>query len=199
MRLGATLRRRRQSILAVLTALSVFALILVLWIGRSPAGNSYVSLPSAGGTGAGTGISALPSDSTTPADSTSPGSGTSSPGTALSNGKIPPGNTLSLPPFSSDINGAGAGTHIVSMSVSSDKTILQLSYAVKGATPGSGYHTYVKSPSSIHAVAHGDGIVAELAAQASPGSNEITCTMTVDGVSETHTAKGAFAVVLCLA
>jgi hypothetical protein len=198
MRLGATLRHRRQSILAVLTALAVFALILVLWIGRSPAGNSYVSLPPAGGTGA---SGSLPSGSGAPTDaSSSPGSSPSFSGAAGSAGaKIPPGSTLSLPPFSSTIDGAGAATHIVSMSVSSDKTILQLAYAVKGATPGSGYHTYIKSPSSVHAVAHGDGIVAELAAQASPGSNEITCTMTVDGITTTHTAKGAFAVVLCLA
>jgi len=192
---GATLRRRRQSILAVLTAISIFLLILFLWIGHSPAGNSYVSLPSAGGTGADTG-SVTPSGSPVPSSGSGSGTGTGSGGTGP---QIPPGNNLSLPPFSSNINGAGATPHIVRMVVSSDRTILQLSYAVRDGKPGSGYHTYVKSPSTINTVAHGDGIVAELAAQASPGSKEITCSITVDGVTTTHTAHGAFAVVLCIA
>jgi hypothetical protein len=85
------------------------------------------------------------------------------------------------------------------MEVTSDKTILQLSWAARDAKPGSGYHTYIRPPSTIDTVAHGDGIVAELAAQASPGSAWITCSITVDGMNSTHTAKGPFAVVLCLA
>jgi hypothetical protein len=195
---GATLRRRRQSILAVLTAVSVFGLILALWIGHSPAGNSYVSLPSAGGTGAGT-DSGTATGSPVPSSGSGSGSGSSPVGIGGGSSLIPPGTALVLPPFSSNISGAGATAHIVKLVVTSDRTILQLSYAVRGATPGSGYHTYVNSPSSIDTVAHGDGIVAELAAQAGPNGKTVTCSITVDGTTTTHSASGAFAVVLCIA
>jgi hypothetical protein len=191
----STLRRRRQSILAVLTAMAVFGMILFLWIGHSPSDSGGPDVPDSAGSGAASISSAL-SDSALPSASSEVGS-TSPPGRSGAN--IPPGSTLSLPPFSSDINSAGEPTHIVHMSVTSDKTILQLAFAARDGKPASGYHTYVDSPSTINTVARGDGIVAELAAQASPGAKSITCSISVDGVTTSHTAVGPFAVVLCLA
>ncbi|MCW2497864.1 hypothetical protein [Jatrophihabitans sp.] len=191
----STLRRRRQSILAVVTALAVFALVLFLWIGRGPSGDGpAIAIPSNNAPSGAT----LPSDEPLPSSSGSP-SATGS-GSASGSGSAAPigGAPLQLPPFSSDINAAGASTHVVTMSITSDTTILQTAFAIKGGKTASGYHTYVKSPFGITEVAHGDGIVAELAAQSSPKARSITCTLTVDGVTSTHTAKGGFQVVLCL-
>jgi hypothetical protein len=185
------LRRRRQTILAVITALAVFGLILVLWIGRGPSGSGpTVAIPS-DSVSAG---ASLPSNEPLPSATSGSGSGTA--GTSSQGPAV--GTPLELPPFSSDINSAGEPTHVVMMSITSDTAILQTAFAVKGGKPASGYNTYVKSPFKITEVARGSGIVAELAAQSSPRAGWITCTMTVDGVTSTHTAKGGFQVVLCL-
>jgi hypothetical protein len=187
-----TLRQRRQTILAVITALAVFGLVLVLWIGRGPSGDGpAVAIPT---TAVSAGAS-LPSNEPVPSASATGSSGSGASDVGSKGPAV--GTPLLLPPFSSDINGAG-DTHVVTISVTSDSTILQTAFAIKGGKPGSGYHTYVKSPFGVTEVANGDGIVAELAAQSSPHAISITCTVTVDGISTTHTAKGGFQVVLCL-
>jgi hypothetical protein len=183
MGLRATLRRRRGPLLASLAVLAVFAIALVLWVGNL----SDPAAPHHSRAGA-SGPSASPSRS--------PSKGVTS--AAAGSGVSADARGLPLPPFSSDISGVAHGTHAVTLRASSDATLLQLAYAVRGGHPASSYLTYVKSPMSITTVAHGDGVVAEIAVQASPTATSISCSVTVDGVTTTRAAKGGYAVVLCM-
>lgn len=182
-------RRRQRALLISLVLLLAFIVALLIWAGRDPSGN--VALVPVG-------------PSTTAATAPPPASPSPSPSRSTKaahgdNGAS--GGSLVLPPFpnGNNLDGAAHGIHSVTFVVTSDKAILQMVYAVRGGTPPNGYRTYIKAPLYITETAHGDGIVGEIAAQASPGATTTTCTLYVDGVQRSsRTVKGPFAVAFCV-
>ena len=101
-------------------------------------------------------------------------------------------------PQSTSINGAGLPEHAVTMTVTSDASILQLGYRVAYGKSSKRVAYQVQSPVRVQAVGRGYGLVAVIAAQASPYATYLTCTVTVDGTVRTHrTVRGGFQVVVC--
>lgn len=192
-RRSSTTRRRRRTLLISAAGVLAFLVALLLWVGNDPASNvAIVPLGPSGGAATPT---SSPPPSASPSTSTSPAKAAAHSDSGVS------GGSLVLPPFpnNSVLDPAPHGVHSVTFVVTSDKSILQLVYAVRGGNPPNGYRTYIESPLTITETAHGDGIVGEIAAQASPGATTTTCSIYVDGVlASTHSAKGPFAVAFCV-
>ncbi|MDP9117181.1 MAG: hypothetical protein M3O28_07980 [Actinomycetota bacterium] len=191
MRRHALTRRlaRRKGAIAAAVVVGMFALALVLWVGRSPQNLHTQVDPGRTGTSSSTGAIRT---SPTPPSSTGP-SGSSAPGGQLTLPRLP-GLTEG-----DNIAGAGLPAHQVVLTVTSDLPLLRLAYLVKDSPPIRENRTYIKSPVAASVIAHGIGLEAVLAAQASPGSIRITCTISVDGVvTNTRTVHGGYAVVVCV-
>jgi hypothetical protein len=178
-------RRRRRQVLATAAVVAVFLVALIAWVG-----NPFGKGPSVPTTERGT---ATPDTSSSASPTTGAPSTSIIPAiTSLSNG-LPP------LPLSTDINGADHGHHVVTVSSTSDQNILALVYYVRGGQPESASYTFLKSPMSVTTPGTGDGLIAEIGAQAGPDATQVTCTVSVDGkVTASNTAKGPYGVAFCV-
>lgn len=184
--------RRHAWALGIAVVLVAFVLALVLW-----------AMPTGKATDI-SGISLRPTGSAT----TSPGgsgSAARSPGapsstTRLATGSNDPFPELLLPRTGSrtDINGA-SDVHRVVLTAASDEPILELRYRVTGGHPKDVHRTEVRSPVRVVTVAHGNGLVAEIGVRAGETATRVSCSISVDGkLRQSHTAKGPFAVAVCI-
>lgn len=184
--MAGSARSRRRTWLVGLAVLVTFTIALVFWAGRDPATDSSAGpVIGAQPTSAGIESDASTTTSTEPESSQTPPGGLS----------LPP-----LPPLPNDSNLRDAShAHAVTLQVTSDKPILRMAFRVRGGRPESGYRTFLQSPVSITTTAYGDGLLAEIGAQASPAATTMTCTASIDGaVKSRRTVKGGWAVAVCL-
>lgn len=188
--------RRNRTALAGAAVVVLFVAALVLWIGHVGGAGSSTARAEP------TSPFPLPSPSTS-ASSSIPAFPSGTPKSGVHSSAVPLAGSGAglLPPLpeSTDINPGPHGQHSVTISASSDKTILRMAYYIRGGTPAYNQGTYIKSPMSVTTIGTGDGLIAEIAVQASPGSKTISCQISVDGKITSHrTVTGSYAVAFCI-
>jgi hypothetical protein len=183
--------RKPYTIVAVVAALLCYVLVMVLWVGGSPAGPSHSF--EAKGAPPTTNLPTDPATSpaTAPAHSSSP---TGSPLTGLL-----PQQLRQAFESSRDANHSGLPARSVRIEVTSDGIIAGIGYLVANGRPPSYAGHWYHSPFIVNTVAYSGGLTSFVAAQAGPTASRITCTLTVDGkLAMRRTAHGPHKIVTCL-
>jgi hypothetical protein len=168
--------------------LVAFVVALVVWVGQEPTSSENVAIPST------TPLPSLSANIGSP--SASPGaSGSTAPNTAALPA-LPP-----LPQLTSAVDiSRQQGRHQITLIATSDTTILQVRYGIRGGKPGTGHYTGVASPLRVLSPARGNGVLAVLQVQSSYYAKGVGCSIYVDGVLRSHNyAKGAITVATCVA
>jgi hypothetical protein len=167
-----------------------FVAVLAVWVGRQPGGSGNVAIPSS------TPFPSLSqSISAAPSPSDASGSGGSSKNTAA----LP--DLPALPSLTSGIDiSREQGRHQVTLIATSDTTILQVRYGIRGGKPPSGHYVGVASPLRVLSPARGNGVLAVLQVQSSYYAKGAGCFIYVDGILRSHSyAKGPITVATCVA
>lgn len=182
--------RKPYAIVAVVAALLCYVLVMVLWVGGSPAGPSHSFDAKA----------APPSTSvpTAPALSpTAPASG--SPTRSALTGLLPKSLAQAFPGTSTDADHSGLPIRRVRIEITSDAIIAGIGYLIANGKPPSYDGYWFRSPFIVNTVARSGGLTSFVAAQAGPTASRITCTLIVDGkLAMRRTAHGPHKIVTCL-
>jgi hypothetical protein len=182
-------RRRRPAGAIAVICLVVFVVILAVWVGSSPTGSDNVAIPST------TPFPQL-SESISPAASPSGASGTESSKNTAALPDLP-----ALPQLTSGVDiSREQGRHQITLIATSDTTILQVRFGIRGGDPARGHYTGVASPLRVLSPARGNGVLAVLQVQSSYYAKGAGCSIYVDGILRSHNySKGAITVATCVA
>ncbi|HZY75411.1 MAG TPA: hypothetical protein VFE40_03765 [Jatrophihabitantaceae bacterium] len=187
------LLRKPYAVIAVGAALLCYVLVMVLWVGGSPAGppdsfNANGAPP--------TNLSTPPPASPAKASASPPSRTPARPGLT---GLLPKQLAQAFPASSTDADHSGLPIRSVRIEVTSDAVIAGIGYLIANGKPPSYDGYWFKSPFIVNTVARSGGLTSFVAAQAGPTASRITCTLIVDGkLAMRRTAHGPHKVVTCL-